>query len=978
MSPVEPGHTERERLGKTAPSSEPSSDYRIRFGLYEVNLRTHELRKGGLRLKVPRQSFQILAMLLRRPGQIVPRDDLRRELWPDDVFVNFEGSLNSAVQRLRSVLQDTSREPRYIETLPREGYRFIGDIEAVAPAPPPSEALDVAVAFVAAETSVESEARGLRNIAQRPGRVRRRWAAATTALLLVILVASYAGHRYSGRLHRRGSEAQTQSSSVVRVSLPRRSVAIIGFTNVSGDAHSRWLSTAFTEMLATELGAGDQLRTIAQENVARAKLELSLRNEDSYAADTLTKIHKDLGCDYVVTGSYLPIGQATNGRLRLDARVQDAVTGDTVATVAVIGYRADLYDLAYRAGEQLRAKLGVGTLTSTEAKEAKLALPSDPEAARLYSDGLAKLRVYDDVAASDLLATVIRLQPDYSPAYSALATALSDLGYDSKAADAARKAMDLAQNLSPQARLQTEAHFHEINGDWIQAIEIYSRLQRSYPDNLEFGLDLAAAQISMGKSTEALATISALRTLPAPDRDDPRIDLTEARIDAELADYKRERALAESAARKSEMSGARLLLAQAKLNEGWALDSLGDFSGAMDAYGVAQRTFTEFGNFDASARVLLDIASVLVKQGDLAGSERGTEQALNVFRNQGDQAKLAAALSDLGELFQMHGELLKAESLLREGLAIFRKLNMKSREDIVTSDLADVLAHEGKFREAKDMLEPLMEPLRGAGNKSLLEAVTETLGAIAEAQGDMPTALRTYQEAVALFKDTGDKGGYAGDERLVGRALLREGDFVNAKRAVSEALSVDREIGAKTDAALAQVALAEVALAQAEPADMDELRSAIDELRTQKITADEIEAEVVLARVLMQQGKTSEAASTLKETSVLSAKSHDETIRFDVALATAHLRTTQRRFDEARRTVQAALQKAGTMGCVRCELEARLELGEIEIRAGNVKEGRAQLHHLAEEAGSRGFNQIAQQAAAQSSGASIVSRNFQK
>src|SRR5580658_3172646 len=116
-------------------------------------------------------------------------------------------------------------------------------------------------------------------------------------------------------------------------------------------------------MLATELAAGDHLRTVAAEHVARAKLELSLSNEDSYASDTLTKIHKNLGCDYVVTGSYLVVGQAGNGRLRLDARVQDAITGDTVVSVAVAGYQSDLFDLASRAGEQLRAKLGVQTLT---------------------------------------------------------------------------------------------------------------------------------------------------------------------------------------------------------------------------------------------------------------------------------------------------------------------------------------------------------------------------------------------------------------------------------------------------------------------------------------------------------------------------------------------------------------------------------------------------------------------------------------
>ena len=136
MSPVEPGNPETEHLKEPSSGfidSRSDHHWHVRFGLFEVDLQTHELRKGGLRLKIPHQSFQILAMLLERPGQVVSREDLRQELWPGDVFVNFEGSLNSAVQKLRSALQDTSREPRYIETLPKVGYRFKASVELLIP-----------------------------------------------------------------------------------------------------------------------------------------------------------------------------------------------------------------------------------------------------------------------------------------------------------------------------------------------------------------------------------------------------------------------------------------------------------------------------------------------------------------------------------------------------------------------------------------------------------------------------------------------------------------------------------------------------------------------------------------------------------------------------------------------------------------------------------------------------------------------------
>src|SRR5437016_8863143 len=102
----------------------------VRFGVFEVNLRSGELRKHGLRLRVPGQPFKILVFLLERPGGVVTREELQKSLWPDDTFVDFEHSLNSAIKKLRAVLGDSAEYPRYIETLPRLGYRFVAPVDA--------------------------------------------------------------------------------------------------------------------------------------------------------------------------------------------------------------------------------------------------------------------------------------------------------------------------------------------------------------------------------------------------------------------------------------------------------------------------------------------------------------------------------------------------------------------------------------------------------------------------------------------------------------------------------------------------------------------------------------------------------------------------------------------------------------------------------------------------------------------------------
>lgn len=108
----------------------------VAFGIYEANLRTGELRRGGLKVKLQEKPFQVLSVLLERRGDLVTRDELRERLWPSDTFVDFDHGLNTAVNKLREVLGDSAANPRFIETLPRRGYRFIAEVRQAGPSVP--------------------------------------------------------------------------------------------------------------------------------------------------------------------------------------------------------------------------------------------------------------------------------------------------------------------------------------------------------------------------------------------------------------------------------------------------------------------------------------------------------------------------------------------------------------------------------------------------------------------------------------------------------------------------------------------------------------------------------------------------------------------------------------------------------------------------------------------------------------------------
>ena len=243
----------------------------------------------------------------------------------------------------------------------------------------------------------------------------------------------------------------------------RRSVAVLGFRNLSSKPEEEWISTALAEMLSTELAAGQQLRIIPGENVAHMKLDLALPVSSGYGSDTLQKIRKNLGTDVIVQGSYLV---APGNSLRIDLQVQDATGGETIATVSENGSDAQIADLVSRAGASLREQLGIAAVPAGDLDKARATLPADPQAVRLYSEGLAKLQVFDALGARDLLTRAIAVDPNHAMSHSLLAESLFALGYDSQAQAEARKAFELSHNLPRDNQLLVEGRYRELASDY--------------------------------------------------------------------------------------------------------------------------------------------------------------------------------------------------------------------------------------------------------------------------------------------------------------------------------------------------------------------------------------------------------------------------------------------------------------------------------------------------------------------------------
>jgi class 3 adenylate cyclase/tetratricopeptide (TPR) repeat protein len=637
---------------------------------------------------------------------------------------------------------------------------------------------------------VDWDGKGPRPTAVSPVAVGRRKNGKRGALAIIALIALLAagGGYHFMRIPERGARTITPGVK------PRRSVAVLGFKNVSGRADEAWLSTALSEMLTTELAVGEQLRTVPGESVAQMKTDLALPEEDSFAKETLARIGKNLDSDEVVLGSYVPLG---GGQVRLDFRLQDTASGETLAAISKKGAEAQLDEIVASAGADLREKLGAGTISPMDAAAVKASLPANPETARIYSEGLMKLRVFDALAARELFEKVVAADSRFALGHSELASAWATLGYDANAEQEAKKSFELSANLPREQRLWVEGRYREATHDWAKAIEVYKTLRDFFPDNLDYGLRLAAAQTSASQGKDALVTIEELRKLPAPARDDPRIDLAESGAQQALGNFQRAREAAGLAGSKGEAQGARLLVGHARLSEGDALQRLGRTKEAIARADESSRLFTEAGDRHGVAAALVNIGNFESAAGDTAGAKRVWEQSLSISREIGNQAGIANGLNAVALARWHSGDLAGAKLLFDQSLAIRQKIGDTRRAAQTMNSLAGLLHQKGDLSGAEQMVQDELEVYRRIGDKSSTGAALSNLGLLQQEQGNLPAARATFEEALGLYKEIGETSGAALALNGLANILLRQSKLSEARAMYEQSLAAYNDIGDK-------------------------------------------------------------------------------------------------------------------------------------------------------------------------------------
>jgi TolB-like protein/DNA-binding winged helix-turn-helix (wHTH) protein/Tfp pilus assembly protein PilF len=362
----------------------------VRFGVFEANLTARELRKHGTNVRLRGQPFYILSLLLERPGEVVTRDEMRQKLWPADTFVDFEHSLNSAIKKLRAVLGDSPDNSRYIETIPRLGYRFVAPVQEV---PPPG------VAVVEVSTNAK-EAQAL----AAPQISRRRWPLFVAGGLAVVALAALATFAWRKTHLRPGLGGE------------KVALAVLPFSNLTGDAGQEYFSDGLTEEMIAQLGRVDpeRLSVIARTSVMHYK----------GSSETLPEIGRELGVQYVLEGSV----RRDSERVRITTqlvRVKDQIP---VWSRQYDRELAGLLTLQHEVAEEVADEMQVTLGEKRKAAGAPVGKPAAPpdsyETYDLYLQGRYfwnKRTKEGFQRAADYFQQAIARDPNYARAYAGLA-----------------------------------------------------------------------------------------------------------------------------------------------------------------------------------------------------------------------------------------------------------------------------------------------------------------------------------------------------------------------------------------------------------------------------------------------------------------------------------------------------------------------------------------------------------------------------
>jgi DNA-binding winged helix-turn-helix (wHTH) protein/tetratricopeptide (TPR) repeat protein len=431
----------------------------LRFGVFVVDLRAGELQKQGVRIKLQEQPFHVLTVLLQRPGEVVSREELRNQNWPADTFVDFDNSLNTAINKLREALGDSADNPRFIETLTRRGYRFIAPV-----------------------TCVDGTTRGISTGGKAAGPAGSGKVLVTVAV--IVLAAGIAGGLFwRGRQARRLTEKDT--------------IVLGDFANSTGDAV---FDGTLREGLSVVLEQSPFLSLVSEEGIHQTLRMMERPVTTRLTPEITREVCQRTSSAAALEGSIALIGS----RYTLILKAVNCAKGDLMAsTEAQASDKSQVLDALGKAASEMRRRLGE-SLSTVQKYNTPLEQATTPslEALQAYTLGG---KSGDFPAAIPFFQRAIQLDPDFAMAYDQLGGAYQSIGETTMGAENMRRAFELRGRVSELEKLAIEGDYYRgVTGNMLNAKRSYALGEQIYPREPFFRGGLGLIYMALGQYESAL------------------------------------------------------------------------------------------------------------------------------------------------------------------------------------------------------------------------------------------------------------------------------------------------------------------------------------------------------------------------------------------------------------------------------------------------------------------------------------------
>jgi DNA-binding winged helix-turn-helix (wHTH) protein/tetratricopeptide (TPR) repeat protein len=876
------------------------------------------LLRDGERVALTPKSLDTLVALVERHGETVTKGELLDAAWGQTAVE--ENSLNQSISAVRKALGEQRGRHDYIVTVTGIGYRFVAPVVRDFP---------LAEAEIAPVAPIPGAA---------PSPLPRKLAA--VAALLALAIGIYAFHSPVSASGANGK---------------RRSAVILALTNLPATPDTAWLSTAIGEMLYHELGASapGPLRMIPPEDAVRMARDLPASRT---ASQQLRDIRAYTGADFALGGAVTVLAGQPGTPVRVDLHIQDLRSGEVIAATSVEGTEAQTFAMVRTLAERVRHALGVSGAAPAGGNSP---IPSSARAMQLYSEGITLLRASDFVVAKDRLLAAVEADPFNALGYSALSSAWSSLGYEAKATEAAKRAFDLSPPLDRLDRLAIEGRYRLASHDWARAAEIYSAIWNLVPDSIEDAGALLEAYWPAGRIDEAKRVIVRLRALPAPLRDDPRIDLLEAQtLGATWSDYRRIEWLAGQAAEKARQRQMRSLYARARLLEARAMWSAGE-PGSQTVRDEARNLCRELGDSVCLASALRADGNASLVGGRIDQAKESFNQSLAIARQSGDLASQLGVLNSLGVLYGAAADLDAADGDFQEASRVIQAIGTDSAA--VHNNYAIVLISAGRFGDARKQAQVA---LTLAQNSHQVESEAFALLAMARLDrmgGDPRSSVSLAEKAAGVAKQSGKRLAESETECELALSLAAAGQSAAAQDTLRQS-----ELAVRGDAAsldMFDFTRSKVLLEAEQYRDTESIaRAAAEHARRNQARWFEIEADTYLARALLALGRSEEAHAIAERAAAIPQTGDHSLTRLEIRFAQLAAGVSVNRGQDASPNFAALAGEARKTGCVELELEIRLAAAEYAARSGQKAESVRLARELQDEAARKGYGGVAMRA----------------